>query len=157
MENDRYVGIATFLSGALIFLALLIFSFLAWRAILSLRDRRNFDNGVAMEDPKDPWDQAISRPAADYYSDGISFGSEGGLGGMTQREQEELLLFCGTRKQQKAIRARRKAAIAGMNQLQLEEFLIHGSFEERKAIKERRKALSKCRSRGGNGLVPWQA
>ena len=63
---------------------------------------------------------------------------------MTQREQEELLLFCGTRKQQKAIRARRKAAMAGMNQLQLEEFLlIHGSFEERKAIKERRKALSK--------------
>jgi len=41
---------------------------------------------------------------------------------------------------------------------QLEEFLlIHGSFEERKAIKERRKARSNCRSRGGNGLVPWQA
>jgi hypothetical protein len=28
---------------------------------------------------------------------------------MTQREQDELLLMCGTRKQRKAIKARRKA------------------------------------------------
>jgi hypothetical protein len=59
---------------------------------------------------------------------------------MNRREQEELLLFCGTRKQPKAIRKRRRAALAGMNQLQREEFLlIHGSVEERRAIKDRRK------------------
>ena len=145
MESDKiydYVGISTLLSGALIVLAFLMSCFLAWRAILWLRDRRNFDDGAVedIEDLKDPWEQAISRPAADYYWDaGLSScgGGEGGLGSMNQREQEELLLFCGTRKQQKAIRKRRKAAIAGMSQRQREEFLlIHGSPEERKAVKE---------------------
>ena len=148
MESDKiydYVGIFTFLSRALIVLAFLMSCFLAWRAILWLRDRRNLNDGAVedIEDLKDPWEQAISRPAADYYWDAGSSGcgSEGGLGGMNRREQEELLLFAGTRKQQKAIRQRRKAAIASMSQRQREEYLlIHGSPEERKAVKERWKA-----------------
>ena len=85
MENDRYndfVGISTLLSGALIALGLLMSCFLAWRAIVWLRDRMDVDGG-AVEDqidpwdqmiPRDPWDQAISRPAADYYSD-VGIGS----------------------------------------------------------------------------------
>ena len=114
METDKYsdyVGIFTFLSGALMILTFLMSCFLVWRAILWLRDRRNRDDGAVedIEELKDPWDQAISRPAADYYSDGISFGSEGGLGSMTQREQEELFSTYAPRKVRKAMKQRRKA------------------------------------------------
>ena len=148
METDKYsdyVGILTFLSQALMVLAFLMACFLLWRAILWLRDRMNPDDGAVedIEDLKDPWEQAISRPAADYYWDeGSSYGGgEGGLGSMNRREQEELLLFAGTRKQQKAIRRRRKAAMASMSQRRRDEyFLIHGSRKERKAAKERSKA-----------------
>jgi hypothetical protein len=142
MESDKiydYVGISTLLSGALTVLAFLMSCFLAWRAILWLRDRRNFDDGAVedIEDLKDPWDQAISRPLADHHWSTLPCGELGGLGSMNPREQEELLLFAGTRKQQKAIRKRRRAALAGMNQRQREEFLlIHGSSEERRAVKE---------------------
>ena len=123
MENDRYndfSGISTFVSGALIVLALLMSCFLVWRAIVWLRDRMDVDGG-AVEDqidpldqviPRDPWDQAISRPAADYSWDVDGFdgaGGLGGMGGMNQREQEELLLFAGTRKQRKAIKQRRSS------------------------------------------------
>ena len=107
--------ISTLFWGALIFLALFVSCFLAWKAIERLRNRRQFD-GAALEgghmrhpeELSEAWaDQAISRPAADYdYGD---MGSFGGLGGMNQREQEELLLFAGTRKQRKAIKERRKA------------------------------------------------
>jgi len=70
METDKYsdyVGIFTFLSGALMILTFLMFCFLVWRAVLWLRDRRNLDDGAVadIEELKDPWDQAISRPAAD--------------------------------------------------------------------------------------------
>ena len=70
MESDKiydYVGIFTFLSRALIVLAFLMSCFLAWRAILWLRDRRNLNDGAVedIEDLKDPWEQAISRPAAE--------------------------------------------------------------------------------------------
>jgi hypothetical protein len=153
MENDIYDAlnvISTLLWGALIVVAFLMACFLAWRAILWLRDRRNFDDGAVadIEDLKDPLDQEISRPLADHHWSTLSCGELGGLEGMNRREQEELLLFCGTRKQPKAIRKRRRAALAGMNQLQREEFLlIHGSVEERRTIKDRRKTVSKRRRR----------
>jgi hypothetical protein len=148
MENDRhddFADILTLLSQALVVLAVLMSCFLAWRAILWLRDRMNCDDGPVedTEDLKDPLDQVISRPLSDHHWSTLSSGELGGLEGMNQREQEELLLFCGTRKQQKAIRRRkrRRAALAGMNPLQREEFLLtHGSDEERRAIKDRRKA-----------------
>ena len=67
---------------------------------------------------------------------------------MNPREQEELVLFAGTRKQQKAIRKRRRAALAGMSQRQREEFLlIHGSPEERKAVKECWKARQQAQKK----------
>jgi hypothetical protein len=91
--------------GALIFLALFVSCLLAWKAIEWLRNRRKFD-GVAMEEgqtkdpgePLEPWDQAISRPSADEYN-----GDEwGGLGGMNQREQEEIFSTYAPRKVRKA-------------------------------------------------------
>jgi len=120
MENDRYndfSGIVTFISGALIVLALLMSCFLVWRAIVWLRDRMDVDGGAVEVQtdpfnqviPRDPWDQAISRPAVDYSWDVDGFDGAGGLGGMNQREQEELLLFAGTRKQRKAIKQRRSS------------------------------------------------
>ena len=159
MENDRYndfSGIFTFLSGALTVLAFLMCCFLAWRAIVWLRDRMDVDGGAVDDQidpldqviPRDPWDQAISRPSADHHWSTLSIGESGGLGSMNPREQEELLLFAGTRKQQKAIRKRRRAALAGMSQRQREEFLlIHGSPEERKAVKERWKARQQAQKK----------
>jgi len=133
------LDIATLFWGAVIFLAVCVSCLLARKAIERLYDRGESD-GVAPGEPKDPWEQAISRPPADHNHCSVA-GEFGGLGGMNRREQEELLLFCGTRKQQNAIKMRRKAAMAGMSQVQRDEFLlIHGSRAERKAIKERRKA-----------------
>jgi hypothetical protein len=140
MENDRYndfSGILTFLSGALIVLAFLMICFLAWRAIVWLYDRMDVDGGAVDQIdpldqviPRDPWDQAISRPSADYYWEvgSSSGGGEAGLGGMNKREQEELLLFAGTRKQRKAIKQRR-------------------AREQREAIKERWKAREQAQKK----------
>jgi hypothetical protein len=61
------------------------------------------------------------------------------MGGMTQREQDELRLMSGcSRKERKEIMERRRA---DTNQYLRESFLLlYGSRKERKAIKERRKA-----------------
>jgi hypothetical protein len=72
MENDIYDAlnvISTLLWGALIVVAFLMACFLAWRAILWLRDRRNFDDGAVedIEDLMDPLDREISRPLADHH------------------------------------------------------------------------------------------
>jgi len=154
METDKYsdyVGILTFLSRAFLILTFLMACFLLWRAILWLRDRMNLDDGAVedTEDLKDPWEHAISRPAADYYWDAGDYGGDAsGLGGMNRREQEELILFAGTGKQQKAIRQRRKAAIARMSQRQREEYLlIHGSRDEQKAVKERSKSSEQAQKK----------
>jgi len=117
METDKYsdyVGIFTFLSGALMILTFLMFCFLVWRAVLWLRDRRNLDDGAVedIEELKDPWDQAISRPAADNnWGPALGgFGGElGGLGSMSQREQEQLFSTYGPRKVRKEMQRRRKA------------------------------------------------
>src|ERR1700742_2990121 len=65
MENhDYYVIIDALYWVFWIIPPLVVSLFLAWKAIEWLRDRREFD-GTAVEESKDPWDQAISRPAAD--------------------------------------------------------------------------------------------
>jgi hypothetical protein len=60
----------------------------------------------ALPDPEFSADPVFRRCFSDQYDGSHS----GGLGGMTQREEDELLLMCGTRKQRKAIKARRKAS-----------------------------------------------
>jgi hypothetical protein len=109
-SNGQYgeFDISTLFWGALIVVALSVACLLASKAIGWLRNRRKFD-GVAEEegrtkDPEEPWDQAISRPSADYFGDGGS-----GLGGMNKREQEEIFSTHAPRKVRKAMRARRQA------------------------------------------------
>jgi hypothetical protein len=105
--NGRYdeFDIATLFWGAFIVVALLA-CLLASKAIGWLRNRRKFHGVAAGEgrthDPKEPWDRAISRPPEDYFGDG-------GLGGMNEREQEEIFSTCAARKVRKAMRERRRA------------------------------------------------
>jgi hypothetical protein len=114
MENDEYYhsfDTDTLFWGALIFLALFPSFFFAWKAIEWLRNRRKFD-GTAVQESTDPWDHAISRPAADCNWGAAvgGFGGElGGLGSMNQREQEELFSNYAPRKVRKAMKQRRKA------------------------------------------------
>ena len=112
MENhDYYVIIDALYWVFWIIPPLVVSLFLAWKAIEWLRDRREFD-GTAVEESKDPWDQAISRPAADNNWGPASggFGGElGGLGSMSQREQEELFSTYAPRKVRKEMQRRRKA------------------------------------------------
>ncbi len=57
-----------------------------------------------------PSENAISRPPADHYGFSGYYGDElGGLGSMTQREQEELFSTYAPRKVRKAMKQRRKA------------------------------------------------
>jgi len=82
METDKYsdyVGILTFLSRAFLILTFLMACFLLWRAILWLRDRMNLDDGAVedTEDLKDPWEHAISRPAADWLGGHEPAGARG--------------------------------------------------------------------------------
>jgi len=91
--------------------------FLAWKAIEWVRNRRKSDgvvvDGVHPKDPevpRDPWENAISRPPADYYGFAGYYGDElGGLGSMNQREQEELFSTYAPRKVRNAMKQRRKA------------------------------------------------
>jgi hypothetical protein len=101
--------ISTLVSGALIFLAVFVSCFLAWKAIEWVRNRRPFDPEAVEAglptDLEDPWEKAISRPSTDRY-----YGDEwGGLGSMNQREQEELFSIYAPRNVRKAMRRRRKA------------------------------------------------
>ena len=115
--GDYGFPISTFFWGALIFVALIAFCFLAGAALRWLRNRRRLD-GEAVDEghpktPKDPWDQAISRPSADYYSGpGLGGGVEhdlGGLGSMSQREEDDLFSTYAPRRVRKEMQRRRKA------------------------------------------------
>jgi hypothetical protein len=110
--------VSTLFWGALVFLALFVSCFLVWKAIERLRNNlRKFDSEAVDEghpkDPKDPWGQAISRPLADYHSSpGLGGGVEhelGGLGNMSQREQEELFSTYAPRRVRKEMQRRRTA------------------------------------------------
>jgi hypothetical protein len=101
--------ISALFSGALIFLAVFVSFFLAWKAIEWIRNRRRLDPDAVEAGPPtevaDPWEKAISRPSTDHY-----YGEElGGLGSMNAREQEELFSTYAPRNVRKAMRQRRKA------------------------------------------------
>ena len=105
--------------GALIFLALFLSCFLAWKGIEWLRKRRKVDDAAAKgghhkdpedpwvhKDPEDPWVHSISRALAGH--DGAASDSRRQLrGAMNQREQEEI--FSAARKARKEMRRRRTA------------------------------------------------
>lgn len=108
--------ISTLFWRAVIVVALFVSCLLAWKAIGWVRNRGK-SGGVVVEvhlkdpeEPRDPWENAISRPPADYYGFSGYYGDElGGLGSMTQREQEELFSTYAPRKVRKAMKQRRKA------------------------------------------------
>jgi hypothetical protein len=99
---------------ALIFLAIFLSCFALWKAFEWLRNRIASHRGASPrqpEPPKDSWDRAISRPAGDrnwVAPMGMS-GEMGGLGGMTQREQEILFSTYGPRKVRKEMKQRLRA------------------------------------------------
>ena len=114
MENDEYYdyfSIDTLFWGALIFLALFLSCFLAWKGIEWLRKRRKVDDAAAKgghhKDPEDPWVHSISRALAGH--DGAALGQEPPITGavMNQREQEEI--FSAARKARKEMQRQRTA------------------------------------------------
>jgi hypothetical protein len=140
--NYRYrdFDIDTFFWGALIFLALFVSCFLAWKAIERLRNRKkpsapsrtptSAGSEAAsaagadlpplkrrqMTDPADrrDSDDPMFAPSWARYADEWS-----GMGGMNEREEEEFFLAFGTRKHRKAIKERRKAREQAQEQSKL--------------------------------------
>ena len=114
MENDEYYdyfSIDTLFWGALIFLALFLSCFLAWKGIEWLRKRRKVDDAAAKgghhKDPEDPWVHSISRGLAGH--DGAALRQSPPIAGavMNQREQEEI--FSAAREARKEMQRRRTA------------------------------------------------
>jgi len=114
MENDEYYdyfSIDTLFWGALIFLALFLSCFLAWKGIEWLRKRRKVDDAAAKgghhKDPEDPWVHSISRGLAGH--DGAALRQPPPIAGavMNQREQEEI--FSAAREARKEMQRRRTA------------------------------------------------
>jgi hypothetical protein len=91
----------------LIFLALFVSCFLAWKAIAWLHNRRKFD-GVATEGEhlKKPY---VPEGFGRALADGSSLSHLTDMGGFSEREEEELLLMYGPKKVRKAIEERRRA------------------------------------------------
>lgn len=97
------------------------------------------------EKPLIPDELACSLPGQFWGSAGYA-DAAGSMAGMTEREQDELLLMSGSRKQRKAVMERRRA---DPNEHHREEFLLlYGTRKERKVIKERRKARAADMVRG---------
>jgi len=107
----KYFSIDTLFWGALIFLALFVSCFLAWKGIEWLRKRRKVDDAAAKgghhKDPEDPWVHSISRGLAGH--DGAALGQPPPIAGavMNQREQEEI--FSAARKARKEMQRLRTA------------------------------------------------
>lgn len=68
--------------------------------------------------PREPENSSVPEDPAfrRYFYDEVHRSEFSGLAGMNRREQEELLLMSGNRKQRKAIKARRKAREQAMKQ-----------------------------------------
>lgn len=102
----------SFLWGTLIFLALFVSCFALWKAAEWFRNRRELRTGARASRPeatKDPWDKAIySRPDGDVNWT-VPGAEMGGLGGMTQREEEELFSTYGPREVRMEMKQRRRA------------------------------------------------
>ena len=112
MENDeyyKYFSIDTLFWGALIFLALFLSCFLAWKGTEWLRKRRKVDDAAAKgghhKDPEDPWVHSISSALAGH--DGAALRQSPPIAGavMNQREQEEI--FSAAREARKEMQRRR--------------------------------------------------
>jgi hypothetical protein len=101
--------------GAVALVAVVALLLLTRKAIGRLRGKLRKSDGPAVEgerpqQPKDSWDNAISRPPADHnWVEGLGSGDLGGLGGMTQREQELLFSTHAPRKVRKTMNQRRRA------------------------------------------------
>jgi hypothetical protein len=101
--------------GAVGLVALVALLLLARKAIGWLRGKLRKPDSPAVDDvgpqqPKDAWDNAISRPPADHnWVEGLGSGDLGGFGGMTQREQELLFSTNAPRKVRKAMKQRQRA------------------------------------------------
>jgi hypothetical protein len=101
--------------GAVTFVAFVALLLLARKAIGRLRGKLGKSDVPAVEDerpqqPKDSWDNAISRPPADHnWVEGLGSCDLGGLEGMTQREQEDLFATHAPRKVRKAMKQRQRA------------------------------------------------
>ena len=110
-EYYKYFSIDTLFWGALIFLALFLSCFLAWKGIEWLRKRRKVDDAAAKgghrKDPEDPWVHSISRGLAGH--DGAALRQPPPIAGavMNQREQEEI--FSAAREARKEMQRRRTA------------------------------------------------
>ena len=112
---ERYANHANelpFTWVALIVLAILLSCFALWKASAWVRDRLALrceasPNGSALT--KDPWDEAVSRPPGDRTAPLLGESDLGGLGGMTQREQEILFSTYAPRKVRKEMRQRLRA------------------------------------------------
>ena len=91
----------------LIFLALFVSCFLAWKATAWLRNRRKFD-GVAAEGKhlKKPH---VPEGFGRALGDGSSLSHLTDMGGFSEKEEEEFLFHHGPKKVRKAIKERRKA------------------------------------------------
>jgi hypothetical protein len=106
--NGYDLPISTLFWGAVIVVALFVACLLVSKALGWVRGRRQSRD--VPDEPTDPWEKAISRPASDFSGFSGFYGDEaGGLGGMSQREQEELFSVYAPRKVRRIMRARKKA------------------------------------------------
>jgi hypothetical protein len=104
---------SNFFLGGLIVLAVFLVGFALWKAYEYLRDRmaeRSDAEPIQIENTKDQWEQAISRPDGDLnYASLIGESDLGGLGGMTRREQEILFSTYAPREVRKEMKQRLRA------------------------------------------------
>jgi hypothetical protein len=94
--------VSTLFWGALIFLAVFVSCFFAWKAIEWLRNRRKFDEGAVKKGrAKDP---RFAHTLADIWH----WDHRTGTAGITPRETDEVPPIDRTRKRRKAIKEPRK-------------------------------------------------
>jgi hypothetical protein len=125
MENDEYYdyfSIDTLFWGALIFLALFLSCFLAWKVIEWLRNPTKTvvpprpqptvltADGEHITEPYVPETEPfVPQGFGRALGDGSSLSHMTDMAGFSEREEEEFLLIYGPRKVRKAIEGRRKA------------------------------------------------
>lgn len=105
---------ANFFWGGLIILAVFLVGFALWKAVEFVRDRmedRSAATPIQLENTKDPWEHAVSRPVEDRnYASLMGEGSDmGGLAGMNQREQEIFFSTYAPRRVRKEMKQRLRA------------------------------------------------
>ena len=90
----------------LIFLALFVSCFLAWKAIEWLRNRRKCDGVAAEGEPKPYAPEGFGREG---FGAAVTGSHRTDMAGFSEREEEEFLLHHGPKKVRKAIKERRNA------------------------------------------------